>query len=40
MKKLTLIVLVALSLAGCSCQQYASCNGVDGGLASRCGGKR
>ena len=40
MKKIVTIAFIALTLASCGIQQYASCNGVDGGLASRCGGQR
>jgi|TARA_R100001369_G_C3242428_1_gene154405 hypothetical protein len=39
MKKIVAIVFVALTLASCG-TQYSSCGAVDGGLASRCGGRR
>tara|TARA_B110000116_G_scaffold79489_1_gene68963 strand:- start:385 stop:504 length:120 start_codon:yes stop_codon:yes gene_type:complete len=39
MKKILAIAIIALTLASCSTQR-TSCNAVDGGLTSRCGGGR
>ena len=38
MKKILAIAFIALTLASCSTQY--SCSAVDGGLASKCGGRR
>ena len=38
MKKLLAIAFIALTLASCG-TQYSACPGVDGGRASRCGGR-
>ena len=39
MKKILAIAIIALALASCGTQRI-SCNDVDGGLASKCGGRR
>jgi len=37
MKKILAIAFIALTLTSCGVQQYASCNGVDGGNRASCG---